>query len=145
VSNVQDDIGLGHDRTSYSAGWGGGEVASGLAGGLLLGETRAVMRRTPSITPPGRNTTIRTNTNPSVRNQPSPTNLPLTTTAAWSSPSGRKSQNRARMESLMAEKIFSKYLISQAPITGPTRVPAPPSMALASPSLMSEMIKALIV
>ena len=38
------------------------------------------------------------------------------------------------MPSLKAEKMFSKYLISQAPITGPISVPTPPRMVISTTS-----------
>src|SRR5690606_20115822 len=86
----------------------------------------------PSTSPPGRKTTISTNNRPSVRCQPSPTNFDRMVTVTPCMPSGRNSTNELSVLMLIAEKMFSKYLISQAPTTGPQSVPTPPRMVIST-------------
>src|SRR5690606_18816328 len=82
--------------------------------------------------PPGKNTTMSTNISPSVRCQPSPTNFEtIVTTTVWT-PSGRNEKKLLSVFTLMAEKIFSKYLINHAPTTGPNKVPAPPKIVMST-------------
>ena len=47
---------------------------------------------------------------------------------------GQEAEEAVQRRSLKAEKMFSKYLISQAPITGPTSVPTPPRMVISTTS-----------
>src|SRR5690606_35888986 len=96
--------------------------------------SRRQMRRMPSAMPPGRKITTIMNIRPRVRCQPSLTKEPVNATTGSRSDSGRKSKIAWRRCSLKAEKIFSKYLISPAPNSGPTRVPAPPRIVMSTTS-----------
>ncbi len=84
--------------------------------------------------PPGRNTTTSTKSSPSVRFQPSPTNFEATAVTGSAISAGRNAKKRCTTLSLKAEKMFSKYSMNQAPITGPTSVPTPPRMVISTTS-----------
>src|SRR5690606_12213283 len=89
VGDVENDVVLRmHDIVSYSAG----AVATRASALFPLARRlkEAAMRRTPSMTPPGRNITISTKIRPSERCQPSPTNFDEIVTMTSRTPSGRK-------------------------------------------------------
>ena len=92
------------------------------------------MRRKPSISPPGRKITTSMKSTPRVSCQPSPTKAAVTEAARFCGPSGRKEKKSSIWLLLKAEKMFSKYLIAPAPITGPRSVPAPPRMVISTTS-----------
>src|SRR5690606_3075356 len=127
VGGVQNGVGLlVHEACSYSAGCGWDRGSAPFS----FPPSQRDSRWLPSTRPPGRKTTMSTKSRPSVRCQPSPTNLESTVTSGCSTPSGRNDRKLRSTLVLIAEKMFSKYLISHAPTTGPNSVPTPPRMVI---------------
>ena len=106
-----------------------------LAGVAPRATTGAGCAATPSMIPPGRNITTSMKITPE-RQLPAVADelAGSTATTKLSSAVGQEAKKRCRIASLNAEKMFSKYLISQAPITGPTSVPTPPRMVISTTS-----------
>src|SRR5690606_29461768 len=116
-------------QSSYSAGCG---ARAGPAFGFFTLLNFVNRRFAPSTNPPGRKTTISTNIRPSVRCHPSPTHLDEIVTITDCRQSGRKEKKLLSMLVLIAEKMFSKYLIRHAPMIGPNKVPTPPRIVIST-------------